>query len=279
MGPVCYISAIMLKYFAMSCVLAILASGHPEKNYGKEQASSHKIPSQPVTMVDNSTHQAEANTPAQKPPESHAGIEWANWALVLVGALTFVAVWKQTRESTEATKAMRDSVRIQSAGMKQWIDVQVTRSEGELVYRIGGTDVMADTIKIWLSAANPTPYPLTIREIFVNIRDPRPDGREWGTYRKVEAIILSPRNGREPVIGQQNIFDHHFFVIIDLDQVLIQEYRQHKLFVSVSGYISFAPVVGPIENQAFGYSVSCGHDNAHPVPLGSELENTNKKHH
>lgn len=36
-------------------------------------------------MVDNSTRHNETNSPAKKPPEPHQGIEWSNWALVLVG--------------------------------------------------------------------------------------------------------------------------------------------------------------------------------------------------
>lgn len=37
-------------------------------------------------------------------------IEWANWALVAVGLLTFLAVWIQAREAARATKAVERNV-------------------------------------------------------------------------------------------------------------------------------------------------------------------------
>jgi hypothetical protein len=50
-----------------------------------------------------------------------AKVEWANWSLVVVGGVTAYAVWVQARETTAATKAMRDSLPIQdkAAGAAQ----------------------------------------------------------------------------------------------------------------------------------------------------------------
>ncbi len=80
-------------------------------------------PSPPLTTVDNSTRQAEANPSPKQSPDTHVAIDYANWALVFVALLTLVAIWKQARESAKATKAMLKSVEVQEAEFLQWIDI------------------------------------------------------------------------------------------------------------------------------------------------------------
>ncbi len=46
------------------------------------------------------------------------GIDWATWALVLVGVVTAYAVWIQARETARATNAMRDSLPFQEQAAK-----------------------------------------------------------------------------------------------------------------------------------------------------------------
>lgn len=93
--------------------LAISISCHPNDGCAQNKRDPQPVPQPPVTIVDNSTRQTQTDAPTQKTPESHAGIEWVQWALVLIGAFSFFAVWKQARESSKATKAMRDSVLLQ----------------------------------------------------------------------------------------------------------------------------------------------------------------------
>lgn len=43
----------------------------------------------------------------------HSSIEWSNWVLAIIAAVTAWAVWKQASETTRSTKAMERSVAIQ----------------------------------------------------------------------------------------------------------------------------------------------------------------------
>jgi hypothetical protein len=85
-------TATLKRLAIFGAILAgFLASGHPQNDSGKQQPGSQSGPSPSVPIVESSTPQAKTNSTAQKPPEPHAGIEWSNWALVLVGALGVAA--------------------------------------------------------------------------------------------------------------------------------------------------------------------------------------------
>jgi hypothetical protein len=51
----------------------------------------------------------------QKTPKGDTSIQWANWALVLIGGITALAVWYQAQKTAEATRAMRDAIPLQQA--------------------------------------------------------------------------------------------------------------------------------------------------------------------
>jgi hypothetical protein len=189
----------------------------------------------------------------------------ANILLVIVG---FCGVGIGIR----TLRAIRKQANIQAAGMRQWVDVQVTSSDCNCVFELGGIKYEADKVNIWFSVSNETTYPLTIQEVFVKTSVSGSDEPKWDIYKGEEEVILSPGKGREVVIGRKNIHDYHFVVVLNLDQARAEEYIAHKLHVSVSGYVRFQPVIGEIEKQSFGYLVSCGPNKAAMVSLGLKLK-------
>jgi len=232
-----------------------VGNGSKHEQPSQSKSDPNQVPSQPISQI-KPYQWSDLYAPANMP----------NWALTLVagwaGIMALMTLW-----------AIRKQADIQAAGMKQWVDVQVINSDCELSYVLGGVALHAETIRIWFSASNQTPYPLTIEEVFVELSRRRSDGPKWEAYRKKEIIILSPSKDREPtVIGQKSIFDHHFYITLKLDDQLIEEYKSQKLAVSISGHVTFNPVIGPVESQSFAYLISCGLNNVHVLPLGSELE-------
>ena len=193
---------------------------------------------------------------------------WSNWALAVLAGWAGVMALKSLR-------AINRQAEIQAAGMKQWVDVRVISSDCKCVPVLGGTEYEADKVNIWFSVSNETLYPLTIQEICVKTSVSGSDGPKWEPYKGAVEVILSPGKGREVVIGQKNIHDYHFVVVLNLDQVRAEEYIAHKLHVSVSGYVRFRPVIGEIEKQAFGYLVACGPSNAVALALGEQLKMDN----
>jgi|GEM_PF-3373579 len=112
-----------MKYLVIAAVIciAVTSPGGPT-NYGSDlKHKSNSSPQSPVTFVDNSTHTAQSDLPREKVPEAKATIEWSNWALVVVGALTGCAVMMQARESAKATKVMGDSLKVTVAENRPWL--------------------------------------------------------------------------------------------------------------------------------------------------------------
>jgi hypothetical protein len=82
----------MLKGLAIATlILALLFANCPNKGSAKQKDKSKQTPAPSVTISNNSARQNEADRSGEKAPDPHAGIEWSNWALVLVGALGVVA--------------------------------------------------------------------------------------------------------------------------------------------------------------------------------------------
>ena len=73
-----------------------------------EQKTENAVPN------DQARSQLGKDKPA-KAPAWYASVEWANWALVLIGAVTACAVWWQAKKTAEATQAMRDAVPLQKS--------------------------------------------------------------------------------------------------------------------------------------------------------------------
>ena len=178
--------------------MAIAASGDPQKSGKNEHPKSENSPPSSVTIVDNSSRQTQANPPEDKSPESHTGIEWANWALVLIGAITFGAVWKQTKESSKATNAMRDSVRLQEKAMEQWIELSNWRSQLASV-PLRNSPFQCLLVKV--DIVNKTSFPVTLKRAeidFINTGD-----KVKHTYSAGADTFLTPSAPHEVVIAAQ----------------------------------------------------------------------------
>lgn len=104
----------MLACFAL--VVLCFAQNSPKKPEGSghdSQAQPNVTSPSPVTVNCNQSAGTVAQHDEQKTPKGDAPIEWANWALVLIGGITAWAVWYQSRKTAEATQAMRDSLPLQ----------------------------------------------------------------------------------------------------------------------------------------------------------------------
>jgi hypothetical protein len=129
-------------------------------------------PSPPVTFIDNSRHTAEERT-QERSPKAATAIEWANWALVAVGLLTFYAVWLQARETArsaesgvQAARAAEKSILLQESGMRQWVELENWR--GGNVLNMGIRPGYNIFLEIYFDIVNSTPCPMTLVSYAVN---------------------------------------------------------------------------------------------------------------
>lgn len=220
-----------------------------------------------------------ADAAARHLPRWYRVFSWpegiTTWAILLT-LLVIADQTAQTRRAADATKdaaqAALKQAEIQIAGLRQWLDVRVTTSRCQKAYVLGGVDYLAEHIEVYFRATNQTSYPLTIQEISVKISRERRDGPRWEPYMRKEEVILPPRTDDTAIVGQQNIGDHDFFVPLDLDVGMAAQYRAHTLMLSISGQVSFKPVIGEVEKQWFGYLVQCGPDTARVFAMSSELK-------
>jgi hypothetical protein len=173
-----YIFAIMLKRLAILSIafLAIPASVSPQNSSRDRQDKGQAPPPPSVTIEDNSSRQTQADCPTQKSPESHAGVEWSNWALVFVGAITFIAVGIQANESRRATKAMRDSIRLQERAMEQWVVLDNWKCE---IHTAHGMHIVSISVEL----INQTDFPLVLKSGELEFKNPMlgaPNAFMWG---------------------------------------------------------------------------------------------------
>ena len=104
---------------------------------------------------------------------------------------TLYAIWRQVKESAAATKAMRESIRIQEAGMQQWIDVETRGMETSAKW------VRPVSFRLQFEAINNTPWLLTIQKIETTVSL---WAEKWETFT-VSHCVHCPQAGTERAAG------------------------------------------------------------------------------
>jgi hypothetical protein len=88
----------------------------------------------------------------------------AEWVLVVVGAITFLAIWYQAGETSRSAKAAQKSVELQQTLHQQWVDVEHWRGAADFP-----SDDKQVRLKIGFDILNPTSMPLTLDSIQTTI--------------------------------------------------------------------------------------------------------------
>jgi hypothetical protein len=94
--------------------------------------------------------------------------EMAEWALVVVGAITLLAIWYQARETSRSAKAAQKSVELQERLHQQWVDVEHWKGDADFP-----SDDNQVRLKIGFDVLNLTSMPLTLDSIQATITSSR----------------------------------------------------------------------------------------------------------
>lgn len=176
------------------------------------------------------------------PPKWYAPLKRPEWWLVGAAFLTLYVVWRQVRESVKATKAMRDSIRLQQAGMQQWVDVDAVASEpAGRTYVINEPDF---AVNLTFEAINNTANVLTIIKI-ETIVGMMPDESEVFTLKT--NVTLPPKKESE-----NNRYS--FFVP---SQSILREWFDKGTTVTINGSITFIDCLGETRSDYFGGLYHC----------------------
>jgi hypothetical protein len=195
-----------------------------------QQPSDNSQPTS-ITYVDNHRNEAEKEPAQNKPPN---GYESPEWALVIVGIITFVVIGWQAFETHCAATATRDSILLQEIAYYQWVELVNWRSAfmaqtGERTYR-----VQVDLV-------NSTAFPVTVNEASITFGE----GNTF-TYSPGDDLFLTPNN------------PHIVEVFIALTQDQLDRWARNRLNLKVSGKITYTGVLKKRQKQSIAGSLISG---------------------
>jgi hypothetical protein len=232
----------MLKTLALVFGIALLFANGPNKQAAKQDKDAGDVPAPSTTIVDNSIRQDDQKRPAERAPESHAGIEWSNWMLVLIAGVTGWAIWRQASESTNATKAMRRSIEVQEAEFFQWVDIgewKVEKNPDIHWVRVNDKIQHSGPLKVRISfpLLNNTTRPLSVNSVQIVL--------EIGSEKTLRKFVLGenmqvPPRGEYSVVIDTTLTDNHAMQYITL-----------TLFILGAVQVRFSNALGNPDGVAF----------------------------
>lgn len=116
-----------LAILAITAFMAVSVSGQPNQAANTKQGESkHDQPgtSSANTNDKQNNSQADQPKPGSNPPKWYAAVKRPEWWLVIAAFSTLAVVIWQSIATTSATKAMRRSVSLQEANMRQWVNIE-----------------------------------------------------------------------------------------------------------------------------------------------------------
>jgi hypothetical protein len=248
-----YNFCIMLKYLAIFAVVIIASVfvSTQNENYAKDAAQESTQIRNPVSPRDTNEEQPQANTSQAKrnPPSWYLVaapyFAWPNGVGAWAVFLTLFAIVEQTRETGKAAEAALRQIKIQEAGMAQWIDVEALGAEiAAHNYRPGNPDFV---VNLSFEAVNNTSNVLTIKSI-ETIISMMPDQSEVFTLKT--NVTLSPRKESESN-------RYAFFVPA---RSLEREWFAKGTVVTINGSITFTDCLGETRSDYFGGLYECRED-------------------
>jgi hypothetical protein len=99
----------------------------PDRNASNGQKESGNASNAPVVVNCNESTGTVADHNGKEAPEWYATVQWSNWVLVGVAAITGFVIWLQTVETGRAARAALMSAQAASDGVKSFISKERAR--------------------------------------------------------------------------------------------------------------------------------------------------------
>ena len=230
----------------ISALLALVLAFDPAAKQNRKStpadAARNREGTTSIVIFENEKRDLPTKDNDQKPPAWSGTIEWSNWALAVVGVATVWAIWKQAKETAQATNAMRETVDLQKASMEQWVDIEPGGTETP-----GVSNTKPFEFRPMFEAVNNTPFPLTIRKIITKVSL---SANEWETFTVAPYQILPPSNPDKKR-------SYPFFLDMTMPEIPIG-WEQHGTVITVNGELTFVDCLQRIRTQQFGGLYRCG---------------------
>lgn len=170
------------------------------------------------------------------------------WAIIATG---LVIAW-QSNETRNAAQASWMSIRLQEAGMQQWIEVGNWKSESAVTAR-------GKSVRITVEIANPTSFPLMISDghIRLAIRKQRLGTSTWitGDYYLFPKTLLTAG---------------FYFQFTDIEQD--REFQNRRMHFDVEGSLSYVDALKNRKTQVVGGVLTCSPKRTYLTPSAGAME-------
>lgn len=186
-----------------------------------------------IEIMNGQTNSSITDNRRQETPKWYATVEWANWFLFAAGVWTGIAVWKQAKESTKATVAMKENIDLQKAAMEQWVDIE-TRSASVM-----GTGQDRD-IGFHFQCINNTEQPLTIKKIVTEVGFL---ANEWHKSTVETDTTLAPY--------QKGKAKYFFYAVLKGAKDRIEEFEKGSAIYTINGEVSYIDCLRRNRTQGF----------------------------
>ncbi len=189
--------------------------------------------------------------------------EWPDgitaWAIIATG---FVIAW-QSYETRKSAEAARDSIRIQEAGMRQWIDIEPRKNVPHETL----LGALPFNIRIQFEAANNTPYLLTVIKVVTEV-----------SYLAGKAVTFTvPASVPLPPGVDSKRRGYTFYAEVDVDK---ETYFDRGVILTINGEITFEDCMDKQQTQWFMGLYRCEADGKFFLmePLGIVPQKTEKQY-
>jgi len=234
----------------IACLIVLAAvffagfvSGAPNENTGCKNA--HTIEETPIGPSEQTKDEPADSTKGADCYTSswYTAFKRPDGMLVLVGILTLLAIAWQSRETARSAKAAQDNTRLQTAALRQWVNIQGFRDAVET--RFIGTRPHLD-LQLSFEITNPTTMPLTVEWYVISINTTK--------YSSRLNVTLAP--------GQM----HGLGALISYTDEVRNEYLRDAYVITITGVIAYTDALKDFQKQRFGYVRRCR-------PIGGETLN------
>lgn len=232
------------------CILAIGVSGQPNKSRNAPQDRSQDQSQPTIFNLEN------CNSPGTQPanpnddtPDWNTAIKRAvktpdGW-LVIVAAITGLAILYQAREMARATKEMRRSIALQEVALRQWVDLLNWR-----VDFVPANGPIPPELRIRVDVVNPTQFPLTLPDAYIVFG-------KGNRYLFRVYFYLTPKN------------PYTVDTVYPLTSEMIEHFRHgNGIRIEVEGNMAHIGALGKLQPQPFCGVLKCRE--GHPAIYESE---------
>jgi hypothetical protein len=188
--------------------------------------------------ADENHPQQNISNPKRNLPRWYGFFRWGDGTTTWVIVLTLIAIAEQAKESSKATRAMRDSTQLQKAGLNQWVEVGDWQG-GENIWKPDTEPGQPDHLIFQFCIVNPTDYPMTLKAVRWKI---------GGQEESIAPNCTLPPKGKHPTLASYDLTP---------EEMLGYAEKKEALELEVSGSVDFEDVLHNTRTQPFWSAFHC----------------------